>query len=59
MKAGDPYVIRDAARELAKDVFASYQAIGISAVTAIPLIKTGRSRCRARSSSGTASELAL
>ena len=42
MKAGDPYVIRDAARELPKDAFVSYQAIGISAVTAIPLIKEGR-----------------
>ncbi len=42
MRAGDPYVIRDAARELPKDAFVSYQAIGVSAVTAIPLIKDGR-----------------
>ena len=42
MKAGCPYVIRDAALELEKDAFVSYQAIGASALTAVPLIKDGR-----------------
>ena len=39
MKAGRPYVFGNAARELSPAASAAYQAIGISAVIAIPLVK--------------------
>jgi PAS domain S-box-containing protein len=42
IKAGRPYVFRDAARELPGDACAAYRAIGIAAVMAIPLVKETR-----------------
>jgi PAS domain S-box-containing protein len=42
MREGRPYVFGDAMRELSENALAAYQAIGIAAITAIPLVKGGR-----------------
>jgi PAS domain S-box-containing protein len=42
MRAGRPYVFRDAGRDLSSKAFPAYQAMGIAAIAAIPLIKRGQ-----------------
>jgi PAS domain S-box-containing protein len=42
MTAGSPYIVRNSSEEIGADGKASYEAIGIAAVIAIPLVKDGK-----------------